>query len=390
MNILFLCREYPPNVIGGVGTYMEEISREIARLGHRVYVMTDGIDGETREEHNEGVTIIRTGILESKLGEPFRNRIKRTAERFEYSHLIAGKIKGIVQKYSIDIIESTDARAEGFWYYFWHGRPPLVIKLHTSETLVFKLNHEPVSMDIKLLRKLEESWLLRADLITGVSRAIAELTVKYYKINNGHIPVIPNPVNVDLFTPSYERNSGLNVLYAGRLEFRKGVHVLMRAIPLILRRFPEATFTFAGADCGMNSYLLKKIKEYDCEKSVRLVEHLQRPELVEYYRRSAVVVVPSLWENFPYVCLEAMSCGKPVIASRTGGISEMVEDGIDGILVSPGSVHELAQKVIGLLSDEKLRLKLGSKARENVIYKFSPRAVAEKTLAAYETVRGKR
>jgi glycosyltransferase involved in cell wall biosynthesis len=140
----------------------------------------------------------------------------------------------------------------------------------------------------------------------------------------------------------------------------------------------------------MKGYLLEKIKESGCEKNVRFVEHLQRPELVEYYRRSTLAVVPSLWENFPYACMEAMSCGKPVIASRTGGISEMVEDGIDGILVSPGSVHELVQKAVALLSDEKLRLKLGSKARENVLAKFSPRAVAEKTLAAYGTVRGKR
>lgn len=387
MNILFLSREYPPNIIGGVGTYMEEISKEIARLGHRVYVITGGNGGKTREEYNRGITIIRTESSGKKPDEIFRNKIEKTLERFEYSYLVAHILGEIVKKYSIDIIESTDARAEGFWYYLWNRHIPLVIKLHTSETLVFKLNHEPVTLDIKLLKRLEEFWLLQADRIVGVTRAIAEISARYYKINNKRIRVIPNPVDVDLFVPCNEGIDPLNILYAGRLEFRKGVHVLLRAIPQILRQVPEASFTLVGADCGMRDYLLQKIKENGCERNIHFIEHLPRHKLVEYYQRCSLAVVPSLWENFPYVCLEAMSCGKPVVASKTGGIAELIEDGIDGVLVRPGSANELAQKVITLLSDEKIRLNLGSKAREKMVNEFSPRAVAEKTLSIYEEVR---
>ena len=389
MNILFLCKEYPPHVVGGVGIYMEEMTREIAKLGHRVFVMTTGKDGEVHEENREGVTIIRICTARKEAKEYFRKKVERTAERFEYSHLVAQRLKDIVKKHSIEIIESTDARAEGFWYYLWNRHIPLVIKLHTSETLVFKLNHEPVTLDIKLLKKLEEFWLLQADTIIGVTQAIAGMSMKYYSINNKPVRVIPNPVDVDLFVPRDEECNPLNVLYVGRLEFRKGVHILLRAIPQILRRIPEASFTLIGADCGMKDYLLKGIKKAGCERNVQFIEHICRSELVEYYQKCGLVVVPSLWENFPYVCLEAMSCGKSVVASNAGGIPELVEDGVDGMLVSPGSANELAQEVVNLLSDEKLRLNLGNKAREKMVDRFSPRVIAEKTLSLYEEVRRK-
>lgn len=388
MKICFLSRDYPPNFVGGVGTYVLEISRALAGLGHEVHVITGAGEGPAGEFLEEGVHVHRFAphplSFLSLLREPFPS----TCERLEYSFSVFQALKKLVKKHAIDIVESCEARFEGLWYYLWRKNPPLVIKLHTPEGIVYKLNREELSGDQKLIRLLEEFWILKAKKKIGLSRAIWELCTDHYALERKEPPFVPNPVDLAHFKPSnQEAETGL-VLYCGRLEFRKGVHILVRSIPYILEKCPQAKFVFLGDDCGMKGYLTRKVTELGIADKVKFIPAVPRKNMPEYYRRGQVCVVPSLWENYPYAVLEAMACGRTVIASRCGGIPEILRDGENGVLTEPGSVIGLADSIIKLLTNEVLRDRLEKNARNFVEKNCNPEEVARKTLEIYEKLNG--
>lgn len=388
MNILFLSRDYPPHLIGGVGTYIYELSQILVNMGHKVFVLTKD-DEFDLEYEDKGVHIFKVKTKKFKIFDPLRDRIGGFLERLEYSYSISKKIKEIVKRYKIDIIESCEARQEGFWYYLFRNHPPLVIKLHTPESIIFKLNGESITLDNFLIRFLEEYWLLKAKKIISVSKAILKLTSDFFQLNFKGTPIIPNPININNLKFYKEIENTTNrpiILYVGRLEFRKGPHVLIRAIPFVIKEMPETKFLFIGSDCGMKQYLLTKVNELNLNKNVSFIDQLPRNKLEEYYQQATICVVPSLWENYPYVILEAMSYAKPIVSTQIGGIPEIIQDRIDGFLVPPGSPNSLAKAILELLNDKDLRKSLGENARKKIEQIYSPFIIAKKTLDIYESL----
>lgn len=386
MNILFLSREYPPKLVGGVGIYIYEASRILARLGHKVFVITEAIDCPV-EYIDKGVHVFRVKLVKLGIFNLLRSRIKGFIERLEYSYSVSKKIKEVVSKHKIDIVESCEARAEGFWYYLFNNKPPLVVKLHTPEGIVYKLNRDPKSKDRDLIEKLEEWWINRANKPVGISKSVVDLTQKHYKIKFDNIPIVCNPIDSNVFKPAEVLSNKGYVLYVGRLEFRKGVHVLINAIPFILKKNPQVRFILIGNDCGMKGYIMSKISQLGIKESVELIDQISREKLVSYYQESAVCVFPSLWENHPYVILEAMACGKIVIASDVGGIPEIINDRVNGLLVPAGSSLCLASALKEALENKKLQEELGANARGFINEHYAPEKVVQKTLIIYKELR---
>lgn len=386
MNILFLSRDYPPNLIGGVGIYTLEMSRLLAREGHNVFVITSAEEFEC-EYTDKGVRVFRVKPAKFRIFELARDKIGGFLGRLEYSYAVSKKIAEVTKKFHIDIVESCEARMEGFWYFLLHRKPRLVIKLHTPESIVFKLNNIKQSLDIRLINTLENWWIERADKIVGLTDSIIDLSVIFFKIRKRHIPKVPNPLDIDFFKP-FNKESAQNpdnvILYVGRLEFRKGVHILMKSIPVVLKEIPDAKFIFVGSDCGMKPYIISKIKEFNCENNVIIMDEVSRESLLEHYMKASACVIPSLWENHPYVCLEALACGRPVIASRVAGLAEIIKDNENGILAQPGSFKDLADKIIGLLKNKTLQSELSLNARRFMDINYNPKKVAQKTVDIYE------
>ena len=387
MNILFLSKDYPPHLIGGVGVYISEISKLLARMGHNVYVITKGED-VSLEYTDNGVHIYRVKPKRLKIWDNLRTKIGGILERLEYSLAVSEKIAELLKYFSIDIVETCEARAEGFWYYLFRKNPPLIIKLHTPETVAFKLDHTPQTLDYYLIKLLEEFWLNKAAQKIGLSEEVVKLTARHFSMKIKNIPLVPNPIDIELFKPSYVGNDKdkLIILYVGRLEFRKGVHTLIRAFCYVQEQLPEAKLTFIGADCGMKSYLLNKTCQLEHPENVTFMEHIPRNNLIEYYQKSTICVVPSIWENYPYVCLEAMACGKPVIASDIGGLKTIITNRVNGFLVPPGSSKSLSEAIVLLLEDKRLRQTLGSNARKSIEQNYAPEKIAQKTLNIYQDI----
>jgi glycosyltransferase involved in cell wall biosynthesis len=297
-------------------------------------------------------------------------------------------MKEVVREQRIDIVETCEARAEAFWYYLLRRNPPLVIKLHTPETVAFKLDHTPTTLDYRLIKLLEEYWISRAKQRIGLSAEVVELTRRHFSMRLQDAPLMSNPIDLEAFYPSSNgMGAGVpEILYVGRLEFRKGVHTLMRAFTYVQERIPDARLTLIGSDCGMSWYVHEKIRQLKYPERANWIGEVSRQELSKYYQHSTVCVVPSLWENYPYVCLEALACGKAVVASNTGGIKKIIRDGENGLLVPAGSSRRLAEAIVRLLNDAHLRERLGKEARAFMEKEYASDKLAGQATAIYERI----
>jgi glycosyltransferase involved in cell wall biosynthesis len=170
------------------------------------------------------------------------------------------------------------------------------------------------------------------------------------------ISIVPGGVDTSHFSPKPTRGEG--ILMVGRVDDpAKGLRVLLAAIEQLRSRGIEAGVRVTGSG--------------DYGPDVQALGWVPPAKLPDLYRSAAVVVIPSLWEEpFGLVAVEAMACGVPVVASRHGGPSTIVEDGVTGFLVTPGDPAELAERLEQLLSDRNLRQRFGEAGRERAVALF--------------------
>ncbi len=173
---------------------------------------------------------------------------------------------------------------------------------------------------------------------------------------------VPTFLNLQPFcefpdTPTY------TLLFVGRLVNVKGVEFLIRALPLIIQKFPQSSLMIVGVGFG-NAALIHLANQLQLASSIHFTGWVKHAGLNRYYQASSIVVIPSVWpENFPTVCSEAMSAGRPVIGTRVGGIPEMIDDGVNGYHVDPASPEQIAEKVLLLFANAALLQEFGRNAR---------------------------
>ena len=163
------------------------------------------------------------------------------------------------------------------------------------------------------------------------------------------LPYIYNPSSQLLNIPAGSQSK--TILYMGRLETRKGVYNLAKAIPVVLKKIPDARFVFLGKDSrgprrekSMKAVLQKEIGSF--AGNVSFVDHVPMNEIPAYLSEAHTCVFPSLWENFPNVCLEAMAAARNIVASENGGMKDMLEDINPQQLVNPHDVDALANSIV--------------------------------------------
>jgi glycosyltransferase involved in cell wall biosynthesis len=195
-------------------------------------------------------------------------------------------------------------------------------------------------------------------------------TLKLYKglypdlLKGKILEVIPLGVETEIFkyAPPVKKDY-FEILTVGYLLKRKGIQYLIEAMPFILREFKDVKLKIVG-EGPFKAELMKLVKRLSLDDKVRFEGPVLRGELVKHYTNCDIYVQPSLSETFPSTIREAMSVGRPVITTRVGFVEEHVIDGVNGFLVPRGDVEGIVSKVLLLLSDEDLRLKMGVKARE--------------------------
>jgi glycosyltransferase involved in cell wall biosynthesis len=270
---------------------------------------------------------------------------------------------------------------------------PQVVTLVTPYAMLAeqKLNSFKKDISYFLIRKAEKTSLKRSQILRALSQ---DLGTKIKERCNLMKPIhlTYNPMDLRLMSPGAmcpERTGTVGILCVGRLEQRKGVHLLAEAIPIVANSCPEAQFTFIGADGldssgsgSMKAFLQSFLKASGTDNIVSFIDPVPYEELVKVYQSHDIVAVPSLYDNSPYSVQEGMSCAKPVVAFDSGGAREYL--GEAGVTVKKGNIEELASVIITLVRDHAKRVALGKAARKRAEYLFGKEAVARQSVALYE------
>jgi glycosyltransferase involved in cell wall biosynthesis len=360
LRATLLSSEYPPHVLGGLGVHVERLTGELAAaVDFDLYAPAEG-DYLTA---NPAVRVHEVPAASARTDVENWLFFCRTAARLAEA-----------STRTADLVHCHD------WMTVLAG---VRLRQVTGRPLVYNV-HLPQEKGLR--GTLENLGLLAADVVLVNSRAVrSELLARGLPVRR--IEVVPNGVDLQTFRPAadWPRDGGY-VLFVGRLVTQKGVEVLLRAFDAVLRRCPESRLVIAG-EGDLELYLERVACHLGFPDRVRMVGWQTGAALVELYQRAQVVVVPSLYEPFGIVALEAMACGRPVVASRVGGLAEVLEDTVEGYLVPRGDHLELASRLAGLLLDPQLRERMGEAARRRAA-SFGWERTAQETLALYQGLAG--
>ena len=249
-------------------------------------------------------------------------------------------------------------------------------------------------------RELVNRWTASlADRTIAVSEQVREVEIQRSGVDPSKVVTIYNGVDLKKFrgiNPAkgkelkrqFSIDIGTPVIgTVASFHKRKGYPYLIESLPLVLQRFPKAKALLIG-DGHLRQSIRRKAEDLGLSSSVIFtgIRH-DIPELLSIFD---VFVLPSLWEGMPNVILEAMAANKPVVATRVGGIPEVVEDGVTGLLVPPRDPEALAEAIIALLQDRERAKAMGRAGRERVEKYFTVERMVQKTEALYEELIGEK
>jgi glycosyltransferase involved in cell wall biosynthesis len=367
---------------GGAGTYVQLISRELVRRGHRVSVVAANCPSCPIESIDEGVKVYRQnlfGPVHWYLGKiPILNSFSLAVRSFEFSINLHRFLNRLHRQNPIDLVEFSDG---GDFLLALNHQIPYIVHLHGSRYTFLKMSGRPVGRSDWYERKIGLFCIRRANWIMSPSKAILDIVQDEAKVVFPNKTIIPYPLDARLLDkendPDYFPHPNKVVLFAARNDPVKGADVLLKTIPKLTRSFPQVEFRFFGYQPSPDETI---------PQGVNITPFISKDQLLKEFRQAALCVVPSYWDNSPNTVYEAMAAGKAVVASRVGGIPELVQDGITGLLVKPGDPDELAAAISKLLADDLLRAKMGRAGRERIVQLADLHSNVDQRLAIYQQV----
>jgi len=395
-----LAPEFFP-VWGGTGSYIVELIKFLPRnVDIHVITLKRYISGMSKNSctNNDIFSIIDRPIE--------IHYLSTSHETFFYNlpFQIAcfAKIPSLHKKYKFDIIHSHLCHMpDVFLRLFNKIRVPTVLTVHGTIQMLrahalmarsffsdLESGEKSMLLFYPIIRLLQQNYVKHISRFVAVSNATKELAIKHLKIEKEKINVVYNGVDTKIFSPPNKKEvetkySRHTVLYVGRMVSKKGIHILVKAMPEVLRVFPETRFLFVGS--GNIPLYKEAIRKMGIpEKNCSFLGHMgyfERPKIV---REATVFVNPSFFENCSLSVLEAMSCGSAVVASNVGGNPEIIETGKNGLLVPAFDDKSLAKSIISLLENENLNKEIGREARRTVERSFSSTTFAEETYNIYQ------
>lgn len=390
MKIAELSTRYPPGP-GGVERHVREVSVRLAARGQSVEVFTSDLAREypmerlaasvPRSEILDGVAIRRLPVwsLPSELHYPFFRGLDRALAR------------------------SAPDVAHAHTYGTNHAAAASRYSRRTGRPFVLSAHYHPIwSIEGGWLRHQVRGFYdrqLAAPILASARRVIVQTHEEERLLR---VPGFPLP-RVEIVPPGYTplpappegerpfaRSVGVEgpfLLFVGRLASNKGLIELVQAFAALATHDPSAVLVLIGADGGMRPAVERKIAELGLGPRVRIVGFVENEALLaSAFREARLFVLPSEYEAFGLVLLEALAQGTPVVASRVGGIPEFVEDGRAGRLVPPKDAHALGEALLALWDDESTRQRLGAFGRDQVVPHYSWERVVDELERIYREV----
>jgi glycosyltransferase involved in cell wall biosynthesis len=316
-----------------------------------------------------------------------------------YSFIV---LKKVLKDYKPDIVHLHTMHQLTPSVLFLLRKYPVVMTLHGPESFIKKLLFlcmKPPYLNYFYDKQKFNAMGRLSIYFNHVQRMIYKLVLRNVDVFIAPSKFIQNAAKIDvspiIHLPNfieagtlYEIKNEYKLLFVGRLEKVKGIEYLIKAMFLLIKVFPQTTLTVVG-DGSHKKYLVNLTEDLHLNEHIQFIGWVENNNLDAYYEKASAVIIPSIGpENFPTVCNEAMSRGRPVIGTKVGGMVEIIDDGVNGYLIEPQCPEQIAEKVIKLFSEEKLLKELGRNAWEKA-KKFSIEKYVESVEVIYEEVKGK-
>lgn len=384
MKILMVSWEYPPVVIGGLGRHVHHLATELTALGHEIVVLsrrptdTDPSTHPTTDDVSEGVRILAA----AQDPHEFTFGTDMMAWTLAMGHAMT-RTGLSLRDWRPDVVHAHDwlvahpaiALAEFF-------DVPLVSTIHATEA---GRHSGWVSGRVSRQVHALESWLVHeSDSLITCSASMREEITALFGPGLSETTVIPNGIDTEgwPFARRRRHDGPAELLYFGRLEYEKGVHDAIAALPRIRRSHPGTTLTIAGDGTQLN-FLVEQARKHKVLRCVNFVGRVDHSQLLTLLHRADAAVLPSHYEPFGIVALEAAATGTPLVTSNVGGLGEAVIDGVTGVSCPPRDVAALADTVRRVLGDRADAQARAVAARERLTSDFSWMTVADHTAQVY-------
>jgi glycogen(starch) synthase len=390
LNVMMLSWEFPPRVIGGISPHVYFLSKSLAKNGVKVHVVTCDFPGAPAHEVIDGVEVYRI--------DSYKNPSPDFATWVYLMNLnmqreAAAIAAGLRDK--IDVFHAHDwlvaTAGIGLKHVF---RKPLLVTMHSTEigrrdgihTTTEKMIHET------------EAWLTyEAWRVICCSDYMVQHVKWAFGLPSDKLAMVPNGVNPHVYDglakqdlKSFRSKFALPeekiILYVGRLVYEKGIHILVNSVPKVLGKV-DAKFVIVGTGY-MQEQLSNIVKSMGLEHKVLFTGFVDEESLLKLQKCADVSVVPSLFEPFGIVALEAMAAKSPVVVSDTGGLSEIVDHDVTGVKVYPNNADSLAWGITKVLLDDGYRNSIRENAYKTIQEKYNWDKIAQQTRHMYETVLG--
>ena len=387
MRIAFITFEFPPAKIGGAGVYGYNLTKNLAALGHDVEVFVPGSSQEDGVNSRPSLTNLKVRIV------PVSRKLPFVALQFWLG--LPRAIRHEEENHGeFDVVH-----INGVSYWFL---PRLPSKAKSVVTIHHLASDSAAASEVGLLSRItsvgkEHGYLVSAaerlcirsaHRLIAVSNFTKQRIVEKYHITPDEIDVVYNGVE-DEHSHHRRFDSGLDaamrgkpiILFVGRVDDRrKGLDVLLNAIPVMLRHLDVRLIVAGGGDLALAKSLATSLR---VAKSVRFLGFVDDEKLWNLYEACDVYVSPSRLEGFGLSIAEAMLVGKPVVATNVGGVAEIVTDGENGLLVKSGDSVGLGIATVRILLDKEKSDVFSKNNQAKMRNSFSWSKAAESTLVCY-------
>ena len=389
MRVLLVSWEYPPVIEGGLGRHVRKLSEHLVRDGVEVHVLTRGGGHLPVEEERHGVVVHRVAEPPfpkdvsafvrwvAAMNGDMRELGDELCERHEFalvhSHdwLVAGAAEPLAQQLAVPWLTTVHATE--------YGRHQGWVQKHPQSHI----------------HGVERAMVRRADRVITCSRYMQSHVAEVFGVPRRRITVIPNGIDPRDLEPVADDLPALRARYAGpdqrlvllvgRLVYEKGFHLALDALAPVLKRLGDVRFVVAGTGTA-ESELKRQARRLGLTRYGSFLGWIGDDMLHSLYRVSEVVIVPSIYEPFGLVALEAMASGCLCVVADTGGLREVVPaDGTVGLRFPSRDSDALEKVLEQILTDDETRTQVVAEAREHVL-KFDWEEVSRRTKSLYESM----
>lgn len=418
MKVLLVSEYFPPKTFGGGEIFAELLAKNLVKGGIDVSVLTSHFTGLKKYEKKDGIKIYRRLKTGSNI-EGFVSNLKRAfifpnSTKEEITKLNQAKNFDLIHCMNISSISGAEKAKEEI-------KKPLIAEVNspilfcpagtllkgdvacTERSCNFQKFFQ-CFLKFGRISKVKEKWYLhynpffisyiyyrfkhrknalkKIDFIITLSEFMRTLLVKG-GIRTEKIEVVPHLVESENFSGlKVKKHKTPRLLYLGSYEKFKGPQILLEALKNLKEDF---TCNFYGSG-SLKEELTTLVKKFKLKDKVRINDFVAYSKIQKLYQEHDIIVFPSIWpEAFGRIAIEGMAAGKPVIASRIGGIPDIIKNKQNGLLIEPGNITELTKALEELIQNPKLREKLGQRGRE-MTKEYSGEKIAKKVIKVYKKV----